>query len=168
MYGEISKLYFYGIRGKTLSWVKDFLDSCSQVLNGIKSDEIAATFGVPLGSVIRLLLFLAYINDLPDEVKSRVRLFTDDTAIYLAISSEVESIPLQNVIFTLGKWEQRLDMGFNSSKCQVLHITRAKCPIQIRYILHGTVLESVLTAKYLGIIISDNLSWAPTLIQTRR
>ena len=52
-------------------------------------------------------------------------------------------------------------MSFNPSKCQVLHITRARCPIQTRYILHGTVLESVTSAKYLGVTISDNLSWIP-------
>ena len=52
-------------------------------------------------------------------------------------------------------------MSFNPSKCQVLRITRAKCPIQTRYILHNTVLESVPSAKYLGITISDNLSWTP-------
>ena len=52
-------------------------------------------------------------------------------------------------------------MSFNPSKCHVLHITRAKCPIQTRYILHGTVLESVPFAKYLGVTISDNLSWTP-------
>ena len=49
-------------------------------------------------------------------------------------------------------------MSFNPSKCQVLHITRA---IQTRYILHGTVLESVPSTKYLGVTISDNLSWTP-------
>ena len=98
---------------------------------------------------------------MPDQVKSRVRLFADDTAIYLAISSEDESITLQNDLFTLERWEQRWDMSFNPSKCQVLHITRAKCPIQTRYILHGTVLDSVPSAKYLGITISDNLSWTP-------
>ena len=45
----ISKLHFYGIRGKTLSWVKDFLDSHSQsvILNGVKSDKIAVSSGVP-------------------------------------------------------------------------------------------------------------------------
>ena len=54
-------------------------------------------------------------------------------------------------------------MSFNPSKCQVLHITRAKCPIQTRYILHGTVLESVPSAKYLGVTISDNHSWRPRI-----
>ena len=84
-------------------------------------------------------------------------------AIYLAISSEGESITLQNDLFTLEKWEQRWDMNFNLSKCQVLHIhiTRAKCAIQTRYILHGTVLESVPSAKYLGVTISGKLSWTP-------
>ena len=166
----ISKLHFYGIRGKTLSWVKDFLDSRSQafVLNEVKSDKVAVSSGVTQGSVLGPILFLAYINDLPDQVKSRVRLFADATAIYLAISSEGESVTLQNDLHTLEIWKKRWDMSFNPSKCQVLHITRAKCPIQTRYILYGTVFESVLSAKYLGVTISDNLSWTPTLIQSPR
>ena len=52
-------------------------------------------------------------------------------------------------------------MSFNPSKCQVLNITRARCSIQTRYILHGTVLESVPSAKYLSVTISDDLSWSP-------
>ena len=49
----------------------------------------------------------------------------------------------------------------NESKCQVLHITRTKFPIETKYILHGTGLESVSSAKYLGVTVSDNLSWTP-------
>ena len=158
----ISKFHFYGVRGKTLSWVKDVLDSHSQavVLNGVKSDKIAVSSGVHQGLVLGPILFLAYINDLPDQVKSRVRRFADDTAIYLAVSSEGESITLQNDLYTLEIWEKRWNMSFNPSKCRVVHITRAKCPIQTRYILHATLLESVPYAKYLG-VISDNISWTP-------
>ena len=153
----ISKLHFYGIRGKTLSWVKDFLDSRSQavVLNG-QIRQYSSIFWCSAG--LSLWTHTLPTHPLPDQVKSRVRLFADDTAIYLAISSEGESITLQNDLFTLEKWEQRWDMSFYPSKWQVLHITRAKCPIQTRYILHGTVLESIPSAKYLGVTISDNLS----------
>ena len=78
-------------------------------------------------------------------------------AIYLAFSSEAKSITLQNDLHILEIWEQQWDMSFNLSKCQVLHITKAKCPIQTRYTLHGTVPS----AKYMGVTISDNLSWSP-------
>ena len=52
-------------------------------------------------------------------------------------------------------------MSFNPSKCQVLHTTRAKCPIQTKYIFHDTVLQTIPSAKYLGVTISDDLSWSP-------
>ena len=86
------KLHHYGIRRDTLK-IKDFLDNRKQaaVINGINSDKISISSGVPQGSVLGPILFLAYINDLPEQVKSRVRLFADDIALYLSISSTTES-----------------------------------------------------------------------------
>ena len=113
----ILKLHQYGIRGDTLNWIKDFLDNRKQtvVINGINSDEVPVSFGVPQGSVLGPILFLAYINDLPEQVKSRVRLFADDTAMYLALSSTTEGQVLQTDLACLEQWEKMWDMQFKPS-----------------------------------------------------
>ena len=59
----------------------------------------------------------------------------------------------------LERWSHKWDMEFNPSKCQVIHITRFKTPIPTQYTLHNCILESVSSAKYLGVDISSDLSW---------
>ena len=166
----ILKLHQYGIRGDTLNWIKDFLDNRKQtvVINGINSDEVPVSSGVPQSSVLGPILFLAYINDLPEQVKSRVRLFADDTAMYLAISSTTEGQVLQTDLACLEQWEKMWDMQFNPSKCQVLHITRKVEPLNTKYILHNVELESASAAKYLGVTIADDLSWSPHIDNTTK
>ena len=119
------KLHQYGIRGRELAWIRAFLGSRSQqvVIDGEESESIPVTSGVPQGSVLGPILFLIYINDLPDEVRSRVRLFADDTALYLTMESEDERSALQTDLDILSAWETRWDMEFNPSKCQVVHVT---------------------------------------------
>ena len=155
------KLHQYGIRGDTLNWIKDFLNNRKQtvVINGISSDDVPVSSGVPQGSVLGPIIFLVYINDQPEQVKSRVRLFADDTAMYLAISSSTEGQVLQTDLACLEQWEKMWDMQFNPSKCQVLHITRKVKPLNTKYILHNVELESASAAKYLGVTISNDLSW---------
>ena len=117
-----------------LEWVRAFLGSRSQrvVIDGEESESIPVTSGVPQGSVLGPILFLIYINDLPEEVYSQVRLFADDTALYLTLESEDDSSTLQNDLNILSAWETRWDMGFNPSKCQVVHVTGSKKPVKKR------------------------------------
>ena len=112
------KLHFYGIRGNTQNWIKDLLDNRNQsvLLNGSTSDSIPVSSGFLQGSVLGPILFLAYINDLPDQVRSRVRLFADDTAMYLALDRQDKSEILQKDLESLAKWEKLWDMSFNPSK----------------------------------------------------
>ena len=91
-------------------------------------------------------------------VESKVRLFADDTALYLTISTSSLLEILQKDLENLECWSHKWDMDFNRSKCQVIHITRSKNPIPTQYTLHNCILESVSSAKYLGVDILFVLS----------
>ena len=86
------------------------------VLDGEESESVPVTSGVPQGSVLGPILFLVYINGLPDELSSQVRLFADDTAVYLTIGDTEDGKVLQNDLDRLSVWEDRWDMEFNPSK----------------------------------------------------
>ena len=92
-------------------------------------------------------------------IKSKVRLFADDAALYLTSPTSSQSEILQKDLDTLGRWSHKWDMHFNPSKCQVIQITRSKNPIPTQFTFHNCILESVSLAKYLGIDISSDISW---------
>ena len=117
------KLHRYGIRGPPLNGSRHFYDRTQTVvIDNEKSATVIVTSGVPQGSVLGPILFLIYINDLPDKTRSKVRLFVDDTAIYLAVSSLDDAQILQQDLDHLHLLELDWDMEFNPSKCVVIHI----------------------------------------------
>ena len=73
----------HGVQGKTLSLIQSFLVRRTQsvLLEGEGSDEVLVSSGVLQGSVLGPVLIILYINDLPDNVQSQIRLFADDTAV---------------------------------------------------------------------------------------
>ena len=156
------KLQVHGVRGKTLGWTESFLVGRSQsvVLDGECSNELPVSSGVPQVSVLGPILFLLYINDLPDNLQSQVRLFADDTAVYLTVQGKNDSDRLQRDLDYLQEWEVKWDMEFNPSKCQVIHITRSRNPIKNKYMMHGQILDSVDNARYLGVDIADDLNFS--------
>ena len=123
----------------------------------VSSDRPLA--GVPQGSVIGPLLFLLYINDLPTQFKSNSRLFADDSLIYRKIRTEEDVKALQADLDRLQQWEQDLLMSFNPNKCEVIHVTRKRKPVQTNYTIHGSVLQAVKGGKYLGVTIDEKMSW---------
>ena len=118
------------------------------VLEGESSEELSVTSGVPQGSVLGPILFLLYINDLPDDIKSC--LFADDTAVYLTLDKQNSPQQLQDDLDQLQKWETMWDMEFNPSKCLVMHITRDKHPINSQYSMHYQILDTIDTTFILG------------------
>ena len=86
------------------------------VVEGEKSDYINVESGVPQGSVLEPSLFLFYINDMPEGIRSRVRLFADDTIVYLTITSDTDVEYLQD-LDKLAEWEGKWKMAFHPDKC---------------------------------------------------
>ena len=101
-----------------LGWIRAFLGDRSQrvVVGGEESDSVPATSGVPQASVLGPILLLVYIKDVPENVTSQVRLFADDTAMYLTMEGANDSSVLQQDLDRLSVWESDWDMEFNLSK----------------------------------------------------
>ena len=112
-------------------------------------------------SVLGPVLFLIFINDLPDNIRSSVRLFADDCVLYRNIKSPLDCHILQDDLNSLAKWETDWQMKFNVSKCHSMRVTRLHPSnhIQFSYTLNQQILEQVQSAKYLGLTITDNLDW---------
>ena len=124
----MSKLSNYGIRGNTHKWIESFLVHRTQrvVVDGEVSDWAEVQSGVPQGTVLGPILFLAFINDLPRSVKSNTRLFADDCVIYRSVKAEEDCISLQEDLAKLQHWENTWCMSFNLDKCSTISITRKK------------------------------------------
>ena len=86
------KLERNGIHGNLLSWMESFLNKRVQtvICEGATSTSYPVTSGVPQGSVLGPLLFLTYINDLPNGLTSTVKLFADDTLLYGVVVEDLK------------------------------------------------------------------------------
>ena len=157
----LRKLSHYGIRGRTLSWIREFLSNRQQevIVDGAVSDPAPVVSGVPQGTVLGPILFLVFINDLPSELVCPTRLFADDCIVYNRIRNRNDSDKLQRDLDTLGQWERRWGMEFHPQKCSVLSCTRSHKPKSFAYTLKGHTLEHQTTTKYLGVDITSKLSW---------
>lgn len=154
----IHKLKAYGIKGKILCWIEDFLKNRKQrvVLNGKSSEWTEVSSGIPQGSVLGPILFTIYINDLPDALESVCKLFADDTKIFKSINNANDVNILQNDIDKLVNWSDRWLLKFNSSKCNHMHLGDSEAH---SYKMGNDILNSVTEEKDLGIIIDSKLNF---------
>ena len=112
------------------------------------------------------LLFLAYINDLPEATTSSARLFADDCLLYRRIKKPEDADLLQKDLSSLEEWEKQWQMCFHPEKCTVIRVSGRRQQHQTSYSLHGHRLEAVDSGKYLGLTISKDLTWSNHINQT--
>ena len=124
-----------------MAWINSFLTNRTQqvVLEGIASGTVDVTSGVPQGSVLGPILFFIFINDLPQSLSPKVRLFADDAILYFEVASADDCQMLQSDFNKLTKWEEKWLMSFNPSKCEVLTVTHKKQPTLFNYSMHDQI-----------------------------
>ena len=152
------KLQSYGMKN-LCNWVGDWLSHRRQrvALNGIMSDWMPVTSGVPQGSVLGPVLFLIYINDVGDNMTSFVSKFADDTKVGHKVQSLLDRKEIQNDLNALVTWTKKWDMEFNRDKCKVMHVGPNNPKFD--YFLEGHKLEGTVLERDLGVMISDDLKF---------
>jgi hypothetical protein len=154
------KLHHLGIRGHALNWIESFLSGRRQrvLLRNGSSNWRRVTSGVPQGSILGPVLFLLFVNDIPDMVSSTAKMFADDTKVYNTIMTKTYCDFLQHDLNALSAWSKLWLLEFNAAKCVVLRIRAA---LNYQYSLNGVFLQEVAIQKDLGITISNTLT--PTI-----
>jgi AraC-like DNA-binding protein len=156
------KLERYGIGGNLLLWFRNFLTNRKQrvVIQGTPSEWSSVISGTPKGTILGPILFLLYINDVSDNVKSKIKLFADDTKIYREIKDPtIDTVILQSDLNSVSEWANKWKMHFNVSKCEVMRITHSRDKSVPNYHLEEMSLKVVHSVKDLGVNVSSDLSW---------
>ena len=155
------KMDYYGIRN-ILPWIRNFLISRKQcvVIDEVKSRFVTVASGLPQGTVLAALLFLIFINDLPESVTSSFTgVFCDDTLIAKEICDTSDIEHLQADLNSVLKWTKLWGMKFNTLKCVTMTVTNKRNPITSTYFLGNEALSKKDQIKYLGVIVDKKLTF---------
>ena len=157
----ISKLYAYNMDEKIINWIKYYLSERKQYveINGQKSEWQKVTSGIPQGSVLGPLLFLIYINDLPDGITSTIYMYADDTKLYREIKSPDDHQILQNDLSKLCTWSKKWLLKFYPKKCSCLTIGKKLESPSYSYDLSSHIIEQVKSIKDIGVTMDSELSF---------
>ena len=161
----LKKLELYGIKGQALSFLKSYLTNRSQKckMNGFISSERLIKCGVPQGSILGPLLFLLYINDLPECLNiTRPRLFADDTNLTASGDSMNDAeFAVNSDLENLRNWLIANKLSLNVAKTEFMLI-RSKRMIKDSHpniFIENKQIKQVYKCKTLGIIVDQHLSW---------
>ena len=170
----LTKLRAYGIKGLALKWFKSYLYNRRQcvMIGSTLSEYLPITIGIPQGSIIGPLLFLIFINDLPDVLShSRAHLYADDTSV-VASDKCIQNLALKlnTDMSNLYRWLCANRLILNVPKCNSIifgtsqrlnKIDKTNYSIEI----NGQPIAQVSETKLLGVILDSTLSFQPHVNQ---
>jgi hypothetical protein len=159
----LTKLQAFGIKGKLFDWLESYLiDRWQSVrVNTSQSQKIRVSSGVPQGSVKGPLLFLLYINDLPQIFSHcKVAIYADDIKLYSNVKNQSDQINFQSDIDKLFAWTQLHQLTISPIKSAMLHLG-GKLNSRYPYLLNKSQIPVKETYKDLGVLIDSDLTFIP-------
>ena len=161
----LSKLEYCGIRGIALNWFQSYLSHRKQFVsvNGFSSSLCDITCGVPQGSVLGPLLFLIYINDLPNSSKLlSFFLFADDTNIYFE-ADDLTSLTntINRELSKVKSWLDcnKLALNIDKTNFVLFHSPRKKLPDTVILKFGKKKIQMTKYVKFLGVLLDEHLTW---------
>ena len=161
--GLLFKLKQIGINGQLLEWFRSYLHERKQkvIIRGQESEYGNINAGVPQGSVLGPLLFLIYINDLVVNVTANIKLFADDTSLFIDFEDPNESEKILNAdLRTIKEWAEQWIVTFSPPKTKSMTCSLKKTPPNVNLQFDTQQLDNIPTHKHLGLTLSNTLNWS--------
>ena len=160
----LKKLYHYGIRGSALKWMESYLRDRKQFVSvsGANSPTLHMKFGVPQGSILGPLLFIIYINDIPEIASfAKFILYADDANIILTAPTIEEVFEqLETLVKNLVDWVNFNGLALNLQKTKYMIFSRSRnIELPTPLIISKLPIERKREARFLGVIIDESLNW---------
>ena len=163
----LQKLQSYGICNRNVNWFKDYLSHRSQrcYVNGALSNTEYLTCGIPQGTILGPLLFLIYINDLPNCLKfSDTQMYADDSSITMASESSYEIETKMNIdLDNIYEWLKANRLSLNTAKTEFMLIAsrqRSGLVSTPRLEIGAEIIPKSEVVKSLGVQVDQTLSWS--------
>ena len=161
--GLINKLSSLGFARSTLLWLSSFLFNRQQCvrLDGVQSSWQSPKSGIPQGTVLGPVLFLIFINDLPQSINGACSIFADDTTAYTSGKDPLSTCrDLSINLDSAWNWASEWGMMFSVEKSEHLEISSKNKPDTSPGVSMGRMsVPKVLTHKHLGVYFNSRLTW---------
>lgn len=151
------KLEQIGIQGYVSKWIRNWLEGRTQrvVIEGEEMETKSVKSGVPQGSILGPILFIIYVNDLDENLRSIVSKFADDTKLIAEVSTDQQIEILKQDLLKIDNWMKKWQMVCNGEKCKVMHVGNKNR--KSKYELQGKELQVITVEKDLGVLCTNDL-----------